>query len=219
MRDLKRGIKTEDSFQRMMERIIKYIIKHRETSIWVGVGIIGVIVALVYLLSSGEAHKPEADLLSTQGISMLSMGRVKDAEDILLSLTQKYSNTRPGKIALYYLGVINYHTGRFSEALDYFDKFLSKEKNDYLLTSSAQLGAGCSAEGLKDYQRALKYYESITKSKDSPFYLLGMLALGRIKGINGDTKGAIEILNELLKKNPPPEIANEAKYYIGYFNR
>ena len=37
MRRMKRGTYKEDEFQSSMQKIMKYIVRHRETSIWVGV--------------------------------------------------------------------------------------------------------------------------------------------------------------------------------------
>ncbi len=219
MRDMKRGVKTEDSFQRTMERIIKLIVKHRETAIWVGVGVVIAIFAIAYFSSSKEKINPEAEMIYTQAINLLNMGRMQEAEGYFLQLTEKYSSNRPGRLANYYLGVLSYHTGRFTEALDYFEKFLSKEKKDPLLTPSAQIGAGCAAEGLKDYERARRYYERVAKNKDSHFYFLGMLSWARVNGILGNSEKARGILQELLKQNPPQDIVADAKFYIGYFNK
>ncbi|MEO0162523.1 MAG: tetratricopeptide repeat protein [candidate division WOR-3 bacterium] len=219
MKDMKRGVKSEDSFQRTMERVIKFIVRHRETATWLGIGLLAAIFIIGYLLYPQEKTNPEAELLYTQAINLVSMGRLQDAENYFLQLTEKFGNTRPGRVAYYYLGVINYNTARFSEALDYFDRFLSKEKRDPLLTPSAQFGAGCAAEGLKDYERAMKYYEKVAKNKKSHFYFLGMLAWGRINGILGNPERAREILKKLLEQNPPQDITNDARFYLGYFNR
>ena len=197
---------------------MKYIVRHRQTSIWVGVVFILAVVLVIYFLSSGEQQNTEAELLHTQAMGFISTGRLQEAENVLLDLTQRFENTRPGKIGLYYLGIVYYHTGRFDESLHYFDRFLNLQKRDYLLVPSALFGAGCSAEGLKDYEKALSYYEKIIKDKDSDFYLLGMLAYGRTNGIIGNTEKAKEILKELLDQNPSPDITSEAKFYLGYFN-
>ncbi len=216
---MKRGVKTEDSFQRTMENLIKFIVRHRDIAIWIGIGLIAAIFIIGYLIYPSERINPEAELMYTQAINFINMGKIQEAENLFLQLAEKHSNTRPGKVAYYYLGVITYNTGRFSEALDYFDKFLHKEKNDFLLTSSAQIAAGCSAEGLKDYERAVKYYEKVTHNKNSHFYYLGMLSWGRVNGILGNTQKAREILQKLLEQNPPQDITNEARFYLGYFNK
>ncbi len=219
MRQMKRGHYEEDEFQTVMQKIVKYIVRHRETSIFIGLVVLVGAVLLIYVFSSGEQQNPEADLLHTQAMGLVSMGRFDDAENILLDLTQRYQNTRPGKIGFYYLGLIYYHTARFEEALHNFDEFLKHQKSDYLLVPAALFGAGCSAEGLRDYERATNYYKRVVKDKESPFYHLGMLAYGRVTGLVGNTEKAQEILKELVAQDPAADIANDAKYYIGYFNR
>ncbi|MGQ9664384.1 MAG: tetratricopeptide repeat protein [bacterium] len=219
MRDMKRGVKSEDSFQRTMEKLIKFVVQHRETAIWLGIGVIAGIFVIAYFSFSQEKVNPEAELIYTQAINFINMGKVQEAENYFLQLTEKYGNTRPGRVASYYLGVLNYHTAQFNEALDYFDKFLSKEKKDPLLTPSAQFGAGCAAEGLKDYERARNYYEKVAKNKASHFHYLGMLAWARTNGILGNTEKAREILQSLLTQNPPQDIVSDAKFYLGYFNK
>jgi tetratricopeptide (TPR) repeat protein len=216
---MKRGVKTEDEFISTMEKIARFVVRHRELSMFVGVAIIIGVILLLTVLPKGEEVKPEAELLYTESVGLMSIGRFEDAENILREVIQKFPNTRPGKVSYYYLGVMSYYNGAFDEALTHFDKFLSIVKDDYLLTPSALYGAGCSAEGLKDYERALSYFERITKDKDSPFYHMAMLAYGRVSGILGDTEKAQEILEELVAQNPPPNILIDARFYIGYFNR
>jgi tetratricopeptide (TPR) repeat protein len=218
MKSMKRGTYTEDEFQSTMRKVMKYIVRHRETSIWIGIGVVAVVIVAIYFLSSGEVQNPEADLLHTEAMAFMTTGRVQETENVLLDLTQRFPNTRPGKIGFYYLGVLYYNTGRFEEALDAFNEFLHRQKNDYLLTPSALYGAGCTAEGLKDYELARTYYEKIIKDEHSHFYQLGMLAYGRVSGILGDTETAQKILESLLAQNPAPDVAADAQFYLGYFS-
>lgn len=218
MRQLKRGHREEDEFLSTMQKVIKFIVRHRETSIFVGAVIIVGIGSIIYLNSRSEQRNPEADVLHTQAMGLIGMRRYEDAENILLELTQRFPQTRPGKIGYYYLGVLYFYTGRLQEALDSYDEFLSRQRDDYILVPAALLGAGGAAEGLKEYDKALDYYERATKDKESPFHDLAMLSYGRTKGVVGDEKAAREILEELLEQQPSQNIAADAKFYIGFFN-
>ncbi len=219
MRQLKRGHREEDEFLSTMQKVVKFVVRHRETSIFVGaVAVVGIALA-IFLLSRGEQQQPEADMLHMQALGLISMRQYQAAESTLYDLGQRFPRTRAGKIAYYYLGAVYYHTGRFQEALDNYKEFLKRERSDYVLVPAALLGAGGAAEGLKDYEQALTYYEKLTKDKDSPFYHVGMLSYGRVTGILGDTEKAKSILEELLEQEPAQDVASDAKFYIGFFSR
>jgi tetratricopeptide (TPR) repeat protein len=221
MRQIKRGHYKEDEFQSTMEKVMKYIVRHREKSILIGIGFVAAVVLLMLFISRGETTNPQADFLHTQALGLISTGRIQEAETVLADLTQNYGNTRAGKIGLYYLGVLTYHTGRFEESVDYFDRFLAAEKNDYLLRPSALLGAGNAAEGIKDYELAAKYYEKLMREKDAPLQVYGALAYGRVVGLLGDTEKARKILQDLVDSDPPPpnDVAADARFYLGYFKQ
>jgi tetratricopeptide (TPR) repeat protein len=201
-----------------MEKVIKFIVRHRETSILIGAVVVVCVGLLIYVNSQGEQHQPEADMLHTQAMGLISLRRYDDAENVLLELTQRYPQTRAGKIGYYYLGVLFFYTGRFQQAMDSYDEFLKRQKKDYILVPAALLGAGGAAEGLKDYEKALSYYERATTDKESPFYHLALLSYGRTKGILGDKEAAQKILEQLLEQEPAQNIAADAKFYIGFFN-
>lgn len=218
MQQMKRGHYKKDEFQTLMDKGIKYIVRHRETSIFIAAVVLIAIILIIVLAPGREKQNPEADMLHTQAMGLVIMGRFQEAENTLLDLTSTYSNTRAGKIGYYYLGTIYYNSGRFDEALTNFEKFLSVQKKDYLLVPSARFGAACSAEGLKDYETALGYYKKVSVDKESPFYLMAMLAHARVTGLLGNKEEAREILEELLEQDPPPDIVSDARFYIGYFN-
>ena len=219
MKQIKRGHYTEDEFQSTMEKIAKYVVRHREKSIFIGVGSIVIVVLAIFFLSRGEQTNPKADLMHTQALGMLTTGRIQDAQTVLQELTRQYPNTRSGKIGFYYLGTLAYYGGRFEESLEHFDRFLAAEKNDRLLTPSALMGAGGAAEGIKDYERALKYYERVKRDEKSPLYAYGALSYGRVLGLLGRTEEARKALQELLDKEPPSDVAADARFYMGYFKK
>lgn len=219
MRQIKRGHYKEDEFQSTIRKVAKYIVRHRDKSIMIGLGVVAVVVMLIFYFGRGEQKNPQADLLHTQALGLMSTGRIQEAEGVLMELTQTYGNTRAGKIGLYYMGVLTYHTGRFHESLEFFDKYLSVERNDYLLSPSALMGAGSAAEGLKDYERALKYYEGLAQNEKSPLYPWGMLAYGRVLGLLGNTEESKKVLEDLLAQNPPQDVVADVNFYLGYFNQ
>lgn len=218
MKRMKRGHYTEDEFQSTMHKMMKLVVKHRDVSIIIGIVFIAVVSYVIMRSQRSERTTPEAEILYLQAASLINMGRLQDAEAMLQDLTQRFGNIRAGRIGYYYLGVVYYHTGRFPEALENFDAFLKKERNDYLLTPSALFGAASSAEGLKEYEKALGYYERLSKKKDSPFYFLGVLAYGRVMGLTGSKEEAIKVLQKLIEEDPPQDIANDARFYIGFFS-
>lgn len=219
MRQIKRGHYKEDEFVSTIQKVAKYVVRHRDKSIMIGLGVAAIVVMLIFYFGRGEQKNPQADLLHTQALGLMSTGRIQEAEGVLMELTQTYQNTRAGKIGLYYMGVLTYHTGRFQESLEYFDRYLSVEKNDYLLGPSALMGAGSAAEGLKDYERALKYYERLAQNEKSPLYHWGTLSYGRILGLLGNTEESRQVLEDLLAQDPPADVVADVNFYLGYFSQ
>lgn len=219
MKQIKRGHYKEDEFQSTMEKLMKYVVRHKEKSIIIVVGAVAAVMLIIFFFARGEQSDPRADLLHTQALGLMSAGQVDEADKYLRELTEKYPNTRPGKIGFYYLGVIAFHNGRFEEALTMFDAFIAKEKRSELLRPSALMGAGAAAEGIKDYERAAKYYEKAARFEKSPIYVYGKLALGRVLGLMGSTEQSREILQGLIDSQPPDDVAADARFYISYFSQ
>lgn len=214
---MKRGHYEEDQFQSTLHKAMKFIIKHKDIAIVIAAVIIIGGGFLMYSSTRSEKQNPEADILHTQAMGLINMGRLEEAENILQDLTTRFKGTRSGKIGVYYLGVINYHTGKFEESLRYFKEFLRIAGNDYLLAPSAHYGAACAAEGIKNYAEAQVHYKKIINDDKSPFYFPAALSYARVTGLLGDRDTAKRLLQELLDKEPPADIATDAQFYIGYF--
>ena len=128
MRQIKRGHYKEDEFQSTMEKAMKYIVRHRDKSIMIGIAVLAVAVLLITFFGRGEQSNPQADLLHTQALGFMTTGRIQDAEGVLRELTERHQNTRAGKVGLYYMGILTYHTGRFNESLEFFKDLLSSSR-------------------------------------------------------------------------------------------
>ncbi|MGD8979323.1 MAG: tetratricopeptide repeat protein [candidate division WOR-3 bacterium] len=219
MRQIKRGHYKEDEFQSTVEKFLKYVVRHKEKSIFIGVVVLAAIIVIIVFAGRGEQRIPQADLMHTQVLGLMSTGRIQEAESILRELTEKYQNTRAGKIGLYYMGVVTYYGGRFEESLEYFDRFLGVARNDYLLGPSALLGAGSAAEAMKEYEQAIEYYEKLMNDEDSPLHDYAVLGYGRAQGLLGNIEESEEVLEALLEKDIPADVAADAQFYLGYFHQ
>ena len=219
MRQIKRGHYKEDEFQSSVEKFLKYVVRHKEKSIFIGAAVLVAIIVVIVFVGRGEQRNPQADLMHTQVLGLMSTGRIQEAESILRELTEKYQNTRAGKIGLYYMGVVTYYGGRFEESQEYFDRFLSVAGNDYLLGPSALMGAGSAAEAMKEYEQASEYYRKIMADEDSPLHDYGILGYGRVQGLLGNIDESEEVLRALLENEPPADVAADAQFYLGYFRQ
>ena len=219
MRQIKRGHCKEDEFQSTVEKFLKYVVRHKEKSIFIGAAVLVAIVLIILFVGRGEQSNPQADLMHTQVLGLMSAGRIQEAESVLRELTGQYQNTRPGKIGLYYMGIVTYYGGRFEESLEYFDKFLNVAGNDYLLGPSALMGAGSAAEAMKEYEEAAEYYKKLMRDEDSPLYNYGVLGYGRVQGLLGNIDESEEIVKALLEKDLPADVAADAQFYLGYFRQ
>ncbi len=206
-----------DKFIETVGNVTKFIIKEKEKSFWAGIAVLIIIIISIYFASQSKQVNPQANILYLEGMGLFSTGRFEQAENMFKTITQQFPNTNTSRRSIYYLGYICYLTKRFDEAIEHFEKYLSKERKDFILVPSALMGLGNSKEGLKDYEGALKTYEKIIKDyAGSPIYLQAKLAAGRVKGLLGDYEGARKDLEEVIGDRKAGALAEEAKFYLGY---
>ena len=206
-----------DKFIDTVGTVAKFVIKEKQKAFWVGLGLLVVVVVMIYFSSQRKGESPQANLMHLEGMSMLQSGQVQQAESRFADIVRQFPGTNPGRQSIYYLGYICYMTKRYDEAIQHFQRFLSKTKKEFILASSAEMGvAGCK-EGLKDYRGALEGYERILKNyPKSPLSLQAKLGAGRVKGALGDYEGAKQYLEQVIADKTAGAVAEEAKFYLGY---
>lgn len=213
----KRSDLKHDVFIETIGKITKVVLKQKEKAMWIGLAVLAGIVIIIFLSSRSQQESPEANLMYLEGIGLFSAGRFDQAENIFAEVSRKYPGSNPGKRAIYYLGDIYYLTKRYTEAIEQFERFLAKDKKDFLLVPSCLMGLGNSKEGLRDYEGALRAYEKIIqKHPKSPLYVQALLASGRTRGAMGDYEGAKKDLQAVLKNPAAGQLAEDARFYLGY---
>lgn len=83
-----------------------------------------------------------------------------------LAIADDYSSTKAGKLANYYAGISYLKMGDFDSAIEYLDKFSSKDE----IVSCMAIGAKADAYLEKgDNAQAIKLYKEAAKKKDNEF--------------------------------------------------
>jgi len=118
--------------------------------------------------------------------------------DDLISKDQKNAQ------ALHYRGLVEYQQGKFMDAKKWFEKALAVKGE--MFDTLFLLGDSFMKTG--NYQEAEKQFSKAVKLKEEPF---AMIQLGEAKRSLGKVKEAIDIYEQVLKKD---EKITEAKVYL-----
>jgi TolA-binding protein len=115
----------------------------------------------------------------------------------------------------YALAYAAFDDEQYGKAARYFEKFLDNEPRDKNTTVDAITRLGDSYFVLKDYGRALEYYNRIIAEHDAgEDYAL--FERGMIQGLQGSPDTKIATLNDVINKYPNSDFADDAAFEIAY---
>ncbi len=168
---------------------------------WIFTGLLAVIVVIAgYMWYDSNIKQPNEDkalndMITAQSyfdkaVKATDEKEIKDNFDKALNgadgkygfkkVAEKYSGTKAGNLANYYLGVINYKNGNFKEAVSFLSKF---NADDAILKPASYGMIGDAFLELEQPKDALSYYEKAANFNKNDFitpkYLLkaGQVAL------------------------------------------
>ncbi len=197
----------EDRFQVFTEKAVAAYYKDPKRFWIIGGVAIAAIVALILLLQ-GEKRgvNPEAELRFTEAVGIYSTGNFQQAENALSEVASRFGNEYVGTKARYYLGNVYYHTQRYAEAKREFSRYLSKVKNEPLLSPAAQMGIGNAEEMLGNHAAAAAAYAAVKRRwPKSPLVFEAEMAAARAYRAAGAEDKAEAVYRALLKDAPPGE--------------
>ncbi len=117
--------------------------------------------------------------------------------------------------ANYALAYAAFGDEKYKKAATYFEKFLQGEEKDQNSINDAVTRIGDSYFVLKNYGKALEYYNRIiaqhSKGEDYALFQRGM-----IQGLQGSLDTKIATLNEVLSTFPNSDYADDADFEIAY---
>lgn len=208
----KRDLK-EDRFQKLVERAMEYYYRDRQR-VWIGAAAVVavIIIAIVLLQNRGPGVSTQAELAYTQAIGLYSTGNFGRAETAFTIIAQRYGRDFIGAKAHFYLANVYYNSNRIPDAKNQFGLFLSRVKNDPLLSPAAQLGIGNCEEQAGDNVAAAQSYAAVFhRWPKSPLAFDAMMAAGRAYRDANDLAKAEAVYQELLKTKPAGEQGENVK--------
>lgn len=193
------------------------------------VGVIAVIVVAALLYQNFISKPKEKDAMNDMFQAQLYFEKAVDGVDSVenynlalnggdgqfgfLDIMQNYKSTKAGNLANYYAGMAYLHTKDYKNAVNYLDKFKSK---DELLAPLATGAIGDAFVQLDQYKEALDYYEKAANMRENevttPIYLLKAGAIA----LEMDKKSiAKKYLEKLVEQYPDTEEATKGLTYLG----
>ncbi len=150
-----------DKFLESSATIFKYVMKRKEQFI---IGLIAAIVLISvgnrYLLGKEKSHA-KAEFELTMAHRHLVTGDLENALFQYRTITEQYGGSKQGKQAHYWLGEANYGLGKYGEAIEEYEKFLSASSHDDVLSPSALGNIAACHEAVGDFAVAATSYRRI----------------------------------------------------------
>jgi tetratricopeptide (TPR) repeat protein len=117
-----------------------------------------------------------------------------------LDIINDYSITRTAKVAKYYAGISYLRIGKYEDALDYLNKFKTK---DILLAPVIEGAKGDACLELGQQEKALSHYKKAIELNDNELTApIFMMKAGSVYETLDDPQKALEIYNKLKEKYP-----------------
>ena len=115
-----------------------------------------------------------------------------------VSLSEKYSGTRGGKLAGVIYANICYNIGDFDRAIQLYKSALKDFEDDVSLKDFVLIGLAYSYEGKKDYPAAIKFFEDIVSSPDAIMKEEALFGLGRIYAEAGSPDKSLKSYKQII---------------------
>lgn len=207
----------EDIMISFLQRAVKYA-RENVTKIqtYGGIGI-GVIILTVFLLNTikGSSRDAQVKFSQAQNLYLSSSPLQKDgyqqAKKSFQELQEKHSLSQWAKSALFYEGMCNYQLKEYKQAIDCFNRFITKNPK-HLLAPLAQEKIADIYQQQQEFSQAIGAYERLVKSFPEGFNSsYAYLSIGRCYEQLKDKTRAKEAYKKVLAGSA---WIDEAKFYL-----
>ncbi|MFD2967672.1 tetratricopeptide repeat protein [Sphingobacterium bambusae] len=120
--------------------------------------------------------------------------------------------------ANYALAYAAFRNDRYNTAANYFERFLATGGKDGIEINTRNDAVARLADsyfGMKNYGRALEYYNRLISAK-APSQDYALFQRGIIQGLQGDNNGKIATLNSVVQQFPKSNYADDVAFEVPY---
>jgi tetratricopeptide (TPR) repeat protein len=129
----------------------------------------------------------------------------------LLHISDKYSATKSGNLANFYIGVIYLNQGKFEEAISYLEDFSA---NDLLVQARAYALIGDAHMELNNFDKALSFYNKAAGYKENEFFTPSYLMKAALASeLNNDYASAVKAYDKIIDSYPKAQEISDAKKF------
>jgi TolA-binding protein len=178
----------------------------------IGVVVVALLViGIVYYTSSQRARMEEAATQFSRALMDYRNGNTQLAIMSLSQLVDEYGDEPVTEQATFMLGVINYETRNYPEAIRYYEMYLAKYHDNKLNRAAAHAGIAASLENQGKYRKAAeRFAAACDEYPDGP--LAGDYHLSAMRNFLelGEIEQAQTHLDIIKKEYEGTELANRA---------
>ena len=128
--------------------------QERFTQVIAGVVVLLAVVAIV--LFSAQARRNSSKLADREfavAMNQFQTGQVELAGTAFATMADQYSGRRIGQLSMYFLAQAHLAQLRYQEAIEAYDRYLTKAGSEAEFSQSARIAKGYCYEGLRQYRR------------------------------------------------------------------
>ncbi|MDR0754416.1 MAG: tetratricopeptide repeat protein [Prevotellaceae bacterium] len=173
------------------------------------------IFAYVYLIEKPRANTAQEQLFAAQRyfeIDSFNLALNGDGINFgFYEIIDEYGSTKAGRIARFYAGFCNLHSGNYEDAIDMLKEFNGQ---DELLQARAYCGIGDAYVELEQYDDAIEYFMKAANYRENDFSAAYLMKAGLTYEQLGKYAEALEVYEKIKTHYSKTIEAQEIDKYI-----
>lgn len=208
----------EDRFLEWLMHAVEVVQQKWQLFVAGVVGVIAVALAINYALGAQEANKEAATGLLGEVLIAETNGQEEQAIKMAEQLIRTYAGTPAAAQGMLVLANRYYLQGRYQEAEQQYQRYLSDYGDTDILVYGAWSGLAACFEAQGDLQKAAaKYREYATKHAGAEQTSLALMEAARCYGMAGDKQTQKELLQEIVRDYAESPVAPRAREELDMF--